>query len=302
MIHDIMEHDFMQWHPLLTGITRHHGAWLYAVTLSIDRYYTTSWSMTICSDTLHWPVLHDIMEHDYMQLHPPLTGITRHHWAWLYAVTPSIDRYYTTSWSMTICSDTLHWPVLHDIMEHDYMQWHPPLTGITRHHGAWLYAVTPSIDRYYTTSWSMTICSDTLHWPVLHDIMEHDYMQWHPPLTGITRHHGAWLLVYAVTPSIDIMEHDYMQWHPPLTGITRHHGAWLYAVTPSIDIMEHDYMQWHPPLTGITLARDLVTEQKYRKRLLLRCLHHLKSDIINSMNHMRISGTEPSSIILSQTK
>ena len=34
----------------------------------------------------------------------------------------------------------------------------------------------------------------------------------------------------------------------------------------------------------------------YKKRLLLRCIHHFKSDIINNMDHMRISGTEPSSV------
>ena len=40
---------------------------------------------------------------------------------------------------------------------------------------------------------------------------------------------------------------------------------------------------------------------KYKKRLLLRCIHHLLSELINNMDHMRISGTEPSSVILSQT-
>ena len=39
-----------------------------------------------------------------------------------------------------------------------------------------------------------------------------------------------------------------------------------------------------------------------KKRLLLRCIHHFKSDLINNMDHMRISGTKPSSVILSQTK
>ena len=34
--------------------------------------------------------------------------------------------------------------------------------------------------------------------------------------------------------------------------------------------------------------------------LLLRCMHHFKSDLINNMDHMRISGTEPSLVILSQ--
>ena len=31
-------------------------------------------------------------------------------------------------------------------------------------------------------------------------------------------------------------------------------------------------------------------------------IHHFKSDFINNMDHMRISGKEPSSVILSQTK
>ena len=35
---------------------------------------------------------------------------------------------------------------------------------------------------------------------------------------------------------------------------------------------------------------------------LLRCIHHLKSDLIDSMDHMCVSGTEPSSVVLSQTK
>ena len=38
------------------------------------------------------------------------------------------------------------------------------------------------------------------------------------------------------------------------------------------------------------------------KRLLLRCIHHFKSDLINDLDHIRISGTEPSSVILSQRK
>ena len=32
---------------------------------------------------------------------------------------------------------------------------------------------------------------------------------------------------------------------------------------------------------------------KYKKRLLIRCIHHFKSDLINNMDHMFISGTEP---------
>ena len=40
----------------------------------------------------------------------------------------------------------------------------------------------------------------------------------------------------------------------------------------------------------------------YKKKLLLRCIHHFKSDLINNMDHMRISGTEPSSVIRSQKR
>ena len=50
-----------------------------------------------------------------------------------------------------------------------------------------------------------------------------------------------------------------------------------------------------PP--AVTLTKKL----KYKKRFLLRCIHHFKSNLINNMDHMRISGTEPSSVILSQT-
>ena len=39
---------------------------------------------------------------------------------------------------------------------------------------------------------------------------------------------------------------------------------------------------------------------KYKKRLLVRCVHHFKSDLINNMDHIRISLTEPSSVILSK--
>ena len=39
---------------------------------------------------------------------------------------------------------------------------------------------------------------------------------------------------------------------------------------------------------------------QYKKRLLLICIHHFKSDLINNMDHMRISDNEPSSVVLSQ--
>ena len=47
---------------------------------------------------------------------------------------------------------------------------------------------------------------------------------------------------------------------------------------------------------------DFGIKVKYKKRLLLRCIYHFKSDLINNMDHMHISGTEHSLVILSQTK
>ena len=47
---------------------------------------------------------------------------------------------------------------------------------------------------------------------------------------------------------------------------------------------------------------SIIPRNKYEKRLLLRCIHHFNSDLINTVDHMHISGTEPSSVFLSQTK
>ena len=43
-------------------------------------------------------------------------------------------------------------------------------------------------------------------------------------------------------------------------------------------------------LLHVTLTKKL----KLKKRLLLRCIHHFKSDLIKGMDHMHISVTEPS--------
>ena len=45
-----------------------------------------------------------------------------------------------------------------------------------------------------------------------------------------------------------------------------------------------------------------VLQSLNKKRLLLRCIQHFKSDLFIDMDHMCISGTEPSSVILSQIK
>ena len=50
---------------------------------------------------------------------------------------------------------------------------------------------------------------------------------------------------------------------------------------------------------GFTLLSKC--HNQYKKRLLLRCIHNFKSDWTINMDHMRISGTELSSVILGQT-
>ena len=71
------------------------------------------------------------------------------------------------------------------------------------------------------------------------------------------------------------------------------------------DLTEVDRRIWlHVPSgTHWSTSNDTRQVAEILKRLLLRCIHHFKSDlIINHMDHMRISGTETSSVIISQTK
>ena len=65
-----------------------------------------------------------------------------------------------------------------------------------------------------------------------------------------------------------------------------------------------DSRTWLHMPSGTPWSTSSDTHQivEIKKRLLPRCIHHFKSDLINSMDHMRISGIEPSSVILSQTK
>ena len=49
-----------------------------------------------------------------------------------------------------------------------------------------------------------------------------------------------------------------------------------------------------------TLGSYSLYIKQYEKRLLPRCIHHFKSNLMNNMDHMRISGNEPSSVILCQ--
>ena len=55
------------------------------------------------------------------------------------------------------------------------------------------------------------------------------------------------------------------------------HRTWLYLTSGTL---------WS------TSSDILIKQLKYKRRLLLKMIHHFNSDLINSMDHMRISGTE----------
>ena len=52
-------------------------------------------------------------------------------------------------------------------------------------------------------------------------------------------------------------------------------------------------------LNVICIRKTFGFYMKYRKILLLRCIHNFKSDWINNVDHMHISGIQPSSVNLS---
>ena len=62
---------------------------------------------------------------------------------------------------------------------------------------------------------------------------------------------------------------------------------------------EVDRRTWLHVPSGTPWSTSTDTQQVVeikKKILLLRCIHHFKSDLIYDMDHMRISGTEPSSV------
>ena len=56
---------------------------------------------------------------------------------------------------------------------------------------------------------------------------------------------------------------------------------------------EVDRRTWLHVPSGTPWSTSSDTHQvvEYEKRLLLICIHHFDSDVINNMDHMRISGT-----------
>ena len=50
----------------------------------------------------------------------------------------------------------------------------------------------------------------------------------------------------------------------------------------------------HSTFVQSTVPNKALYSTNIKKRLLLRYIHHFKSDLINNMDNMLISGTEPS--------
>ena len=66
---------------------------------------------------------------------------------------------------------------------------------------------------------------------------------------------------------------------------------------------EVDRRTWLHVPSGTPWSTSSDTHQEVEiHRDFYSCLHHFKSDLINNMDHMRISGNKPSSVILSQIK
>ena len=59
---------------------------------------------------------------------------------------------------------------------------------------------------------------------------------------------------------------------------------------------------YHHHSTFISESGVIKYKKKAIERILLRCIHHFESDLINKVDHMRILDNEPLSVVLSQTK
>ena len=67
---------------------------------------------------------------------------------------------------------------------------------------------------------------------------------------------------------------------------------------------EVDRRTWLHVPSGTHWSTSIDTHQavEIQKETSTKCIHHFKSYVINNMDHMHISGTEPSSVILSQIR
>ena len=80
-----------------------------------------------------------------------------------------------------------------------------------------------------------------------------------------------------------------------MTMIASHGMTYAYLATPSLQIRMYCFLTFR--------KRRAVYSKKYKKTsTYMYRSTPFKSDLINNMDHMSISGTEPSSVILMQNK
>ena len=92
-----------------------------------------------------------------------------------------------------------------------------------------------------------------------------------------------------------------------ISSMGHNRGHISYSLSDKCTALIQNNLLWKWKLTANELwSRFLWNTTSFieniKKILLLRFIHHLISDLINNMDHMRNAGTEPSSVILSQTK
>ena len=86
---------------------------------------------------------------------------------------------------------------------------------------------------------------------------------------------------------------------PPNTSITYGLG-WTVEVKFVIQlVLLNRFTGTQPSYLPQQPCNQTDTHLNIKRDFLLRCMHHFKSALINNMDHMRISGIEPSSVILS---
>ena len=183
--------------------------------------------------------------------------------------------------------------------------WGSPLPNVTRHSGWWPSTVTPSIDQalhqFLTLLLILTLFPNLTFYLIargFHRTFATDAAcqqrtltppdTWSCPTLGL----ASVLMLRPISPEL-VLFLDF--W---VSNIPRY--FWFCFQRWQVTARSL-FNCWN--VTRVTFQQFGVTFQRWNiKRLLLRCIHHLKSDIMNNMDHMRISGNEPSSVILRQIK
>ena len=131
---------------------------------------------------------------------------------------------------------------------------------------------------------------------MLHDILVDDHIQWHPPLLG--HYTNSWpLLIWTLLTNLTF--------YLIVQGFHRTYATGAACQQRTLTPPD----TWSCPTLGLAcvlmsrpISPELVLSLDFWIWTSLGTSLCLKSDSINNIDHMRISGTEPSSVILNQKK